>query len=72
MNEGAVHVAIKFVLSILTLPPCRVAVTVVATVSPVTAKLSGLVGSKNVVAEAIAGNVEVELDVAFGVDVFIE
>jgi hypothetical protein len=31
-----------------------------------------LVGSKNVVAEAIAGNVEVELDVAFGVDVFIE
>ena len=64
--------AIKFVLSMLTLPPCRVAVTIVAVVSPVTVKFSGLVGIKNVVAEAMAGKVEVELDVAFGVDVFIE
>ena len=72
LNDGAVHAAIKFVLSILKLPPCRVVVTTVAAVSPVTVKFSGLLGIKNVVAEAIAGNVEVEPGVAFGVDLFTE
>jgi hypothetical protein len=56
-NDGGDHVAIIFVLSIL----MPLVVTIVAAVSPLALKFTGLLGIKNVFPDEIAGNVDVAL-----------